>query len=80
MNNEIEPIASLEKLHDFMENNILTKAEAAKVTGQSLNAFNQSVKLGYIQPFYESSGATSSKVRLYLKADLINYRDNKQSH
>lgn len=80
LNNEIESIATLEQLHDFMENNLLTKAEAAKITGQSLSGFNQSVKLGYIKPFYESSGATSSKVRLYLKDDLIRYRENKQSH
>lgn len=69
---------NIEDLQEYINSNLLTKNEAAEITGQSITGFNQSVKLGYVKPFYESSGKTSSKVRLYLKSDLEKYRENKQ--
>ena len=68
-----------EDLQKFLNENLLPKKEAAEITGQSINAFSQSIKLGYVKPFYESSsGKTSSRVRLYLKSELEEYRDSKR--
>lgn len=75
---KIDPISSIDELQTFLYDNLLTKTEAAKVTGQSINAFSQAVKYGVIKPFFESEGSTSSKVRLYLKSDLEEYRNRKQ--
>lgn len=78
MKSEFTTIHSIGELHDFIKENLLTKVEASKITGQSIGAFNQSVKMGMIKPFFESEGSTSSKVRLYLKSDMEAYRDRKQ--
>lgn len=75
---KIDTINSIDELQTFLKNNLVTKKEAAEITGQSLNAFSQAVKYGVIKPFFESEGTTSSKVRLYLKSDLVEYRAKKQ--
>lgn len=73
------PIHSYQELQNFLKENLLTKSDAVKITNQSINAFNQSIKTGMIKPFYESDGSTASKVRLYLKSDLESYRDRKRT-
>lgn len=67
-----------EKIKKWMEENLVTKKEAAAITDQSLNAFNQSVKMRLIEPFFEKGDNTSSKVRLYLKSDILDYAKNKR--
>ncbi|EUJ16522.1 hypothetical protein [Listeria aquatica] len=64
-------------VQDFMYKNLVSKNEARKITGQSYEAFSQSVKNGWILPFFES-GSGTRKVRLYLKSDLEEYRNNKR--
>lgn len=69
----------LAKIQKFMQEDLLTKSEAAAITDQSPIAFNQSVNLGYIKPFYESKGEKSSKVRLYLRSDIEEYARTKKN-
>lgn len=69
---------NLEELKKFMQENLVTKQEAAKITGQSITAINQSIKKRMIQPFFESNGQGPAKVRLYLKSDIEWYRDHKK--
>ncbi|HBG9406116.1 TPA: hypothetical protein KRT35_002823, partial [Enterococcus faecalis] len=42
---------SREEVLTYLENNVVDKQGAAKITGQSLNAFTQSVKLNAIKPY-----------------------------
>ena len=72
-------IQSLDELQQFMNDNLVSKQEAYAITGQSMEGFSQSVKLGLVKPFYESEGAGRAKTRLYLKSDLEKYRDSKRS-
>lgn len=78
MSKKIE-FEDMEDLQSFINESLLTKSEAAKITGQSPVAFNQSVSLGAIKPFYESTGVGSAKVKLYLKSDVEHYRDTKRN-
>lgn len=67
----------LQEIKQFMQENLLSKREAMEITGQSAQAFLQSVNMSYIKPFFETSGSTQ-KVRLYLKSDMEEYRDKKR--
>lgn len=78
MNKKIE-FKNMDDLKSFINDNLLTKKEASAITEQTPGAFNQSVALGYIKPFYESEGVGSSKVKLYLKSDLEAYRATKKN-
>lgn len=71
--------SELNEIQKWISENLLTKSEAAAITGQSLTGFNQSVAIGKIAPFYVSSGTGSSKVKLYLRSDIEHYRDTKRS-
>lgn len=68
----------LQEIKQFMDENLLSKREAMEITNQSPQAFLQAVNLGYIKPFYESTG-TTQKVRLYLKSDMEEYRERKRN-
>lgn len=70
--------SEIQNIQKWMKENLLTKNEAAVITGQSTQAFNQSVRSGKIQPFYESTGIGPAKVNLYLKSDIEYYRDHKR--
>lgn len=66
-------------LKKFLKENLLTKNEAAAITGQTPGAFNNAVHSGMINPFFESSGVGSAKAKLYLKSDVEHYRDTKRN-
>ena len=61
-----------------MNENLLTKEQSRQITNQSAGAFNQSVNLGRIKPFFESNGNGAQKVRLYLKKEIEDYAKNKR--
>ncbi|MGG3987669.1 hypothetical protein [Bacillus smithii] len=61
-----------EQLRKYIDENLLTKQEAMKITGQSISAFDQAVQTGQLLPFYDH-GKDRSRVRLYLKADVEEY-------
>jgi len=70
--------SEIRDIQQWISENLLTKSESLAITGQTVSGFNQSVRLGYIKPFYESSGSGPSKVKLYLRSDIESYRDNKK--
>ncbi|MGL9969177.1 hypothetical protein [Enterococcus sp. DIV1420a] len=65
-------------LKKWLLHNLVTKEVGAKITGQTTNAFSQSVKLGLIAPFYETEGKGPAKVKLYLRCELEEYAKNKR--
>lgn len=76
---DIKKISSLEDIQEWMNENLVSKKQATKITEQSDPAFNQSVRLKHIVPFFEEEGEYgSAKSRLYYKNDLIEYKKNKR--
>lgn len=61
-----------EEMKRFINENLLTKREAMKLTGQSLSAFDQAVLAGRLVPFFER-GKGRGIVRLYLREDVERY-------
>lgn len=61
-----------EEIRKFIDENLLTKKEAMKITGQGLPAFNQAISTNALKPFYDH-GEGRSRVRLYLKSDVEEY-------
>lgn len=64
---------NVELLRTWMCENLLASGEARKVTEQSNNGFNQAVGAKRIVPFFKAGGTS-----LYLRSELIEYRDNKR--
>ncbi|EGP5080267.1 MULTISPECIES: hypothetical protein [Enterococcus] len=65
---------NIAEIKQWMNNNLVTKQEALKITGQSAQGFQQSVRTNMIVPFYESKdGKGPAIVRLYLKSDIETY-------
>lgn len=62
----------------WMQENLLTKREAMKITGQTLTAFDQAVMTGRLKPFF-SRGKGRGIVRLYLKEDVEEYNKERLS-
>ncbi|MDC4249088.1 hypothetical protein [Enterococcus faecium] len=71
-------IKTEEDIKSWIYNNLVDKRKGAEITGQSVKAFEQSVRLKYIEPFYENEGNGSSKIRLYKKSDLELYAKKKR--
>ena len=71
---------SREEVLTYLENKVVDKQGAAKITGQSLNAFTQSVKLNAIKPYFEIKHVNGERptVRLYHVDDLKEYAKNKR--
>lgn len=70
----------INEIKQWMNNNLVTKQEALKITGQSAQGFQQSVRTNMIDPFYESKdGKGPSIVRLYLKSDIEAYAKQLQA-
>ncbi|WP_172503297.1 hypothetical protein [Enterococcus faecalis] len=71
---------SREEVLTYLENNVVDKQGAAKITGQSLNAFTQSVKLNAIKPYFEIKHVNGERptVRLYHVDNLKEYAKNKR--
>ena len=61
-----------EKIKEWIDENLLTKQEAIKITCQSLTAFDQSINTNKLTAFYDR-GEDRSRVRLYLKSDVEAY-------
>ena len=71
-------IKTEEEIQEWSYNNLVDKRKGAEITGQSVKAFEQSVRLKYIQPFYENEGKGSAKIKLYKRSDLELYARNKR--
>ncbi|MBO1139865.1 hypothetical protein FQS87_08145 [Enterococcus avium] len=65
-------LESLEDIQRWSLDNLVTRQEAAAITGQSYTAFSQAINLRNIIPFL-SYGSGTATVRLYLKEDIENY-------
>lgn len=61
-----------EELKKFLADNLITKQQAMRITGQSHSAFQQSVNTGQLKPIYQQ-GQGTGKVRLYLKKEVEEY-------
>lgn len=64
----------------WLADHLVSKEIGAQITGQTTNAFNQSVKLGQITPFYETNGKGPAKVKLYLREELEEYARTKRTY
>lgn len=71
-------IKTEKEIQEWIYDNLVDKRKGAEITGQSIKAFEQSVRLKYIKPFYENEGVGSSKIKLYKKSDLELYAKNKR--
>ncbi len=69
---------SREEVLTYLENNVVDKQGAAKITGQSLNSFTQSVKLNAIKPYFEIKPVKGERptLRLYHVDALKKYTKN----
>lgn len=65
-------LETLEDVQSWAKENLITRNEAAKLTGQSYAAFSQAINLKYVVPFLEYGTGTRT-VRLYLKSDIEAY-------
>lgn len=65
-------------LQQYLAENLLPNYEAMELTGQSINAFNQSVKLGYVLPFYWCEKNGRKQYMLFMREDLIYYKKRKR--
>lgn len=63
----------LEAIKKWMHENLLTKHEARKITGQSSIAFNQSVTTEKLRPFYQKGDNMQTMVRLFLRSEVEKY-------
>ncbi|WP_270997220.1 hypothetical protein [Listeria seeligeri] len=67
----------LDELQEYLQQNLLTKANAMEITGQSGPAFAQAVSTGVLQPFFQQGeGKGPGNVRLYLKKDIEDYAEH----
>ncbi|MGL9768982.1 hypothetical protein [Enterococcus sp. DIV0806c] len=69
----------LTEIQQWGEKNLLTRQQAAKITGQSYAGFSQTIKTGKIKPFFEFGDSGPSVVRLYLKSDIEEYAQQLKS-
>ncbi|MEB8419310.1 hypothetical protein NGG16_17925 [Enterococcus casseliflavus] len=65
---------------EWLSYHLVSKEIGAQITGQTTNAFNQSVKLGQITPFYETDGKGPAKIKLYLREELEKYAQTKRTY
>lgn len=63
----------IQQIQQWAKKNLVTRQQAAKITGQSYVAFSQTIKTGKIKPFLEFGDSGPSIVRLYLKSDIEEY-------
>lgn len=63
-------------IREWIQANLVMQDEARKITGQSVPAFNQSVRENWIMPFVEFG--EKRKTRLYLRSELEEYAKNKR--
>lgn len=63
----------LNDYQNWIKSNLITRKQAAEITGQSYTAFSQTIKLGQVKPFVELGESGPAIVRLYLKSDIEDY-------
>ncbi|WP_279257249.1 hypothetical protein [Enterococcus faecalis] len=65
---------NLNEIHDWAQNNLLSRKQAAKITGQNYDAFSSSLRRNNIKPFLEIGDEPGpSIIRLYLREDIEKY-------
>lgn len=69
-----------ELFHQYLQENLLSKDEAPKYTGQTQEVFDQSAKLNtVIKPFFFIEKNGRKQFKLYLKSELIEYGKTKRT-
>lgn len=64
----------LKEIHDWAQKNLLSRKQAAKITGQNYDAFSSSLRRNNIKPFLEIGDEPGpSLIRLYLREDIEKY-------
>ena len=64
----------------WIEENLLNRKQASKITGQSHAAFSRAIQLGRIKPFIEIGDEPGpTLIRLYLKDEIEAYAANLQA-
>lgn len=63
----------LKDIQKWCQKNLINRKEAAEITGQSFDAFSQTIKQGRIKPFLEVGESGPSMIRLYLKSEIEEY-------
>ncbi|MGT4665749.1 hypothetical protein ACVTYA_13295 [Enterococcus hirae] len=72
--------SNLNHYQTWVTSNLITRKQAAEITGQSFAAFSQTIKQGRIKPFVEiGEGSGPGMVRLYLKSDIEAYAKQLQA-
>lgn len=67
-------INNLTDFHNWAQDNLLSRKQAAKITGQSYEAFSRALQQNRIKPFLEIGDEPGpSIIRLYLKKDIEKY-------
>lgn len=66
-----------QEIKKWIEENLVMRDEAMRITGQSVNGFQQSILSGKIKPFVEFGN--KRKTRLYLRKELEEYKKTKKS-
>lgn len=69
-------VVNKDAIKAWINENLVMRDEARKITGQSESGFNQAVQTGRIQSFVEFGDARIT--RLYLREDLVKYAENKR--
>lgn len=64
-----------EQLQDFLQQNLIDKHEARKITGQSVTAFNQAVLRRKIVPIIKYGNGRGG-INLFLREDIELYKQN----
>lgn len=63
----------LNKMQQWGQENLVTRQQAAEITGQSYAGFSQSIKTGKIKPFLKFGESGPAVIRLYLKSEIEAY-------
>ncbi|MEE1131654.1 MAG: hypothetical protein UHX00_08570 [Caryophanon sp.] len=66
---------SKEQLQNFLQQNLIDKHAARKITGQSVTAFNQAVLRGKIVPIVKYGNGRGG-MNLFLREDIELYKQN----
>ncbi|MBW9325257.1 hypothetical protein FG877_17195 [Enterococcus casseliflavus] len=69
----------IDYLHQWLDQNLLTRHEARQYTNQSDNGIRQSIRNHLLLPFF-SKGEHQSKINLFLKRDAIQYGEYKRKN
>lgn len=65
-----------DKIKKWIEDNLIQRSEAIKITGQADSSFGEALSAGRVKPFVQFGNKRIT--RLYLKSDIEEYAKNKK--